>query len=152
MTFLPNGFLIGKHCNILAWDPIIELNNFSDMTYDPVAELWLHLSERAAALLNKEWCQSRRIHPHEWSDTNKVLIVDVSEAMHIVDGCGGYRCQASWGLSSERQADFSSNKRKHRWTSSMRFSSAWTALCFLLINEASKECTGTPKYLILLLT
>lgn len=83
MTFLPNGFLIGKHCNILACDRIIELNNFSDMTYDPVAELWLHLSERAAALLNEEWCQSRRIHPHEWSDTNKVLIVDVSEAMHI---------------------------------------------------------------------
>lgn len=33
----------------------------------------------------KEWRQSRWIHPYELSDTNKVLIVDESEVMDIVD-------------------------------------------------------------------
>lgn len=108
----------------------------------------LHLSQRAAALLNKEWRQSRWIHPYELSDTNKVLIVDESEVMDIVDGYGGYGCQASRGLSSEQPADYHSRRRKHRWTGTMRLSSAGTALIFLLIQGASRACTGTVQHLL----
>lgn len=54
------------------------------------------------------------MHPYELSDTNKVLIVDESEVMDIVDGHGGYGCQASRGLSSERPADLNSRRRKQR--------------------------------------
>lgn len=119
------------------------------MAHEPVrvlasisAGFQLHLSQWAAALLNKgEWHHSRWIHPYERNGTNKVLTVDVSEVMDIVDKYGV--CQPSRGLSSEVQADFHSKRSKHRWTSIMRLSSAWMILVFLLIQGASRACTGT---------
>lgn len=80
------------------------------------------------------------------SDTNEVWIVDGREVMDMED-LGVSRPEALRQKPAGR-------RRRHRWTDTMRPSTAWTALIFLLIQGASRACTGTaacftPNYGVL---